>query len=357
VVALAGNGGVSLLDAKTGATLGHCAAEVSVQSPTFSADGKWLAATTPGGGRLLVWDLATGKQTRDLPLQHGVSTSQVAWLDDNFVLLGGRNLLDLTKGVVVWEYAVANVGAPTLDLGAGRVAYVGGGSPQRPERVMRVVRLPHPAARKHAQTLNVKDVLAVRPGMKVSVEITTDAPGEQRQRIEQRVAAVLQKNGMTVAGGQPVRLVLSTTTGESRQINFSDRSPLGPVAATISVTELIHRAVLEVDGVVAWEAQSRFTGQGMFGRKQGESVDQMVERSRAESYRFFENVGIPKEVPKPKALIPPGKSTPSAKGWTDEAPAKPPARAAARAPAPSSPAAPAPESAPGAPVTDAPAPF
>ena len=327
VAAVAGSGGVSLLDAMTGATLGHCAAEGAVESPSFSPDGRWLAASTPGGRRLIVWDLATGKQARNFPLQHGVSPTPIQWLEDNFVLLGGDNLLDLTKGVVAWEYDLAPGGA-TYNLGGGRVA---GASAQRAAAGLRVYRLPHAAARKHAQNLDPKNVLAVRSGTRVSLEITTDAPEEQRQTIEQRVAKQLRDNGITVADGQPVRLALSTTPGESRQVSFSDRSPFGPVAATISVTELVHRAVLTVDGVVAWESQGRFTGQGMFSRKQGESVEQMVERARGESYRFFENVTIPKEVPKPKSLIPPGKSKPAQNGLADEAPAPPPA-APARAP-------------------------
>jgi hypothetical protein len=311
-VALSTPEAVYLLDAHSGKTAGRIASDRQVSGLSFKPDQARLAAQTDDM-RLLVWDLSSGKVVHDLPLQFGIHAGYARWLEGEQLLFGSRDLFDLSKGLVVWQYVQNGAEAPLIQFG-NRFAMVdeesqaksGGG------RVLSFFTLPHPAARQRAAALDAKDVMVVRPGAKVSLDVQFDGPPEARQKAEARARAELERNGVTVADGQPVRLLISSAPGETKDLGYGRtnlRTGRREVEETVSVTQQLYRvALLAGEKTVLWETRSGFTGQGLFLKEENKSMVQVIEESKAKSYRFFENVQIPRLVPKPLAMVPPGRS-------------------------------------------------
>ena len=345
VIALAAESALHLLDARSGASLGQVAAEERVSSPRFNKDGTRLAASA-GTNRLQIWDLQTPKLIHDVPLQRDVTTGALRWLDDGLLLLGNRDVLDPGKGVVVWQYLQPGGSGSLLQV-AGRFGLLSESSAGRggdAHRTLSFFALPHPPVRERATALPANDVLVVRPGAKISLDFDFDGPADMREKAEQNVRDQLRQNGVTVAEGQLVRLLVSSKPGKTKEIGYGSGSRLRGPEETLSVTEQIHRvAFLSGGGTVLWESTWSFDGEGLFVRKQGQSMAQVVGERKVSSYRYFASIKLPKFIPKPLSLIPPGRSNLTPQGPKGDvvpplpvpAPvAAPPAPAPARKPAP-----------------------
>ena len=334
-LAITGPQGIHLLDAKTGKSLARIPTGSQVYGLSFKPDQTRLCGQS-ADRRLQVWDLTSGKLLHGLPLQFGVDAGYAHWVDNDQLLIGNLDLFDLAKGVVVWQYTRDAFGGPLLHIG-NQYAMVdegpppGGGVAARAatgNRKIAFFTLPHPAARKHAASLRVNDLLLIRPGAKVSLDIQFDGPPEAREKAEARARAELTQHGVTVADGQPVRLLISSKAGETKQIGYG-RTMFGPGGRrepeeTLSVTEQIHRVALLVgEKTVVWEANGRFTGQGIFRKEESKSMGEVIEEAKQNSYRFFEHIEIPKVIPKPMALIPPGRSALTPQGPTGDKIAEP----------------------------------
>jgi hypothetical protein len=344
-------GPLFLFDAKSGQTLGKLADAVNddphavaragssgALSPVFDPSGVRMAA--PGGKGLRVWDLAAGgKLTHDLTLQLGVdATRGVRLLDGPFALLGGTDLLDLSKGIVVWEYnagtqkSVAMPNGRTALLGdppapdAGNAAAkaraarrgVAGDEPKR----LTTIALPHDAAKKRAAAIKPGSFLAVQPGMTASIETSFTAgggPPDIQERAVKRVTEVLRANGITVvAEPQPLRAVITSTPGETKSERYA--SGFGSTAKEIgsaSMQAVNHAVTLTLKGTPAWREQGGASLPGSVAVKPGGSPQQYVDELRLNSFSFFDTVTLPKEVLKPKELLRPGTSTITANGITD----------------------------------------
>jgi hypothetical protein len=294
--------GLFFLEAKSAAVLGRVDAGGWVYNPSFNAAGTLLA--TLQGQTLLVWDLREGKLLQDLPLQHGVGGEPVYWLSDRQLLLYDRDLVDLDKGVVAWQYVQAGAGEPMFQVG-NRIGMLGdgGGGVWRSSHVLNFFALPHPAAAKHAASLDPRNLMAVQPGSKVSLEINFQGPPEARQKVEANVRQQLQRNGVTVAEGQPVRLLVSSGEGELR----------GPEAARGQTGTQLNFRVAYIGGedTVLWQVAGRSTQGAPVSRPLGQGKVLVPRDTR---FAFFDSVRIPQLVPKPLAMVPAGRSDLSWRG-------------------------------------------
>lgn len=355
VIALAADRALHLLDAKSDASLGQVEAEERVANPRFNEDGTRLAASA-GENRLQLWDLQAPKLVHDVPLQRDVVMGAVRWLDGGLLLLGNRDVLDPGKGVVVWQYLQPGGGEALLQV-AGRFGLISEGAADRAgrgegQRTLSFFTLPHPPVYERAKALPASGVLLVRPGAKISLEFDFEGPPDMRQKAEQNVRDQLRENNITVADGQLVRLLVRSKPGKTKEVSYGSGSLIRGPQETLSVTEQVHRvAFLSGGGTVLWEATWSFGGEGLFFRKQNQSMAEVIEERKVQSYRYFASIKLPKFIPKPLSLIPPGRSNLTPQGPKGDV--VPPLPAPTPVAAPAMPAAPAPAPAP-APGTDVP---
>lgn len=271
-LAVGGKDNVTIIEVKTGKVVGE-APRVSVHvNLAFSPSGKQLVAC--GGLGMEAWDLVTGKPWR----QFMVSTlsGHVTMPVDGFALVGGTLLVDLEKRVAVWRYAGSSGGEMVR---AGLYAHVSGGG----VALMKVANEAETAAGKG---LDAEGILAVKPGMKVSVEVS--AGGPNGEKVREALMKALAKAGFEVADGQRLKFIAKTSEGNRKEERYKviefgvPNNPLDPNAGVQTVTsvEQISRFAVELDGKVLYERKSSFQPHVMRLEKDQSVADAMAKISQ-----------------------------------------------------------------------------
>lgn len=212
LVAVIADNAVWLLDALTGRVRGKLPGDVGWNTRlSIRPDGKQLAAI--GINRLQVWDLSSGELYRDINLRASTREQSVDWMADGYVLLGGQDLIDLDKQVVLWQYQHAGVSS-------GRAANTSGelggafwyGLTSKDGKAMGVfrTRLPGSDALKVAAGISDDDLMALRPGAKVSIKIDVQASAAELESIRSGLTATLKKSGFDVVPASGAVFTAST---------------------------------------------------------------------------------------------------------------------------------------------------
>jgi hypothetical protein len=148
--------GLYAFDALTGKTQGKLHGDaVRPSCLAFHPEGHRLAGLDQG--RLIVWNLDTGEQEAEVsPTSAFSSRNNLDWVSDSDVLVGGRDLVDVKRRIVLWRYRLADSPPPeTKSYGqlGGSFWYLATRR-DRDTQVLFPVVLPHEEARSRAATLN-----------------------------------------------------------------------------------------------------------------------------------------------------------------------------------------------------------
>jgi WD40 repeat protein len=147
--------GLYAFEALTGKAEGKLHGDaVRVNCLAFHPDGHRLAGLDQG--QFIVWNFDRGEQERKIdPTSAFLSRNNMDWVSENDILVGGRDLVDVKRGIVLWRYRVAEVPPPeTKSYGqlGGSFWYLA--TSDRDTRALFPVVLPHEEARKKAASLN-----------------------------------------------------------------------------------------------------------------------------------------------------------------------------------------------------------
>jgi hypothetical protein len=292
-LAVADSDGVAILDAATGNTLGRAQSEDGGGGTlAFSPDGKRLGSVS--ARRVQVWDLTTGKLTHDVWFPKQMAGKDLDFLGGNFVLVDNHFLVDLAKRVVLWEYDMPTTkGQRVGAMAGGKFWFVSGG--QQAPYSLSCSTLPDAAARAKSESLNADDVLALKPGARVSLAI--NLPGDDDvKRAVKNLTERLRANGMVVADNAPLVLEALITAGTSETVSYRHFGSFTP-SEQATVSKQISLLTLKENGKELWRASGSFGGHapGIVRVKQGQSVQQAIdEQQQANPARFFASVNLPK---------------------------------------------------------------
>lgn len=250
--------------------------------------------------------------------------------DGRFVLLGGRDLLDLENKAVVWRYEAATAqaggargGAPSTLAHGGRCwSVVSEGN----KSILTSAVLPHKTARAAAEKVAPEQLLLVKPGSTVSLSVTIEGPEDQRQRIVNAITAQLAQHNIQIDNASPIRLIAKTENGKTEQRTYRR---FGGGQETVAVTEKISRIYFEQNGKIAWEARMSTGFLGFVQAKDGQTIAQAVTAANKPNLGFLEQAQIPAYVPRPTETPWLGVSK-----WTLNGVSDVPAAAAFKPPAP-----------------------
>jgi len=193
--------GMFVLDAMTGTTLGRLAGDTGAfMKFSFRPDGLRLAMHCHGG-RLQIWDCEKGERIREIFL-HGIhSADQMHWVSDEHILLGRSNLLDVTHRVILWRYE--GVKGRVGDCGG----YVWCALPSGHEqKALSPFKLPHDEAMRAAAGMSADQLLVLKPGAAVRLNVNVPVAPGQAPKITETLTARLQENGISVASNAPLTL-------------------------------------------------------------------------------------------------------------------------------------------------------
>jgi hypothetical protein len=313
VLAAEAYGTLRFFDALTGAPLGGVA-DVSALggSVTFRPDGGQVALST--AHRIALVDVTSGRLLREVPVPpeftRGVNTT-TEYLASGYLLLGRRYLVVPSQRLIVWEYRFGHTW-PVRNIG-GSIYYVAALRDGTGGLGLFSARLPHDAAVKAAAAANVKvdDLLVFRPGAGVTLDVSTDAPGDLRQKISDAMEKQLKDARLVVGGPGNLRVSVRTEAGENKSMNYH---VFGRGVQTINVAEKIHKVVVELDGKEMWNWTYKVSPSFVVSAKEGQSLEEAVRADMDRSYSMLAGIKIPKDMVRPDSYKVQGSSQVTANG-------------------------------------------
>ncbi len=256
-------------------------------------------AFTPRGSRLArlagdkvqVYDTATGAVYREISLV-GTNRQPHAGLlcPSEEHLLVGNLLIDIETQVKVWEYTGHEAVVP-LDEGCWFMVMANGASALIPAV------LPHPAAVEQIQKmLDAPDLFVLKPGATVKLDVAGIQDPAEREKARDSLSKKLEANGCEVGANGTVELVATTEMGQRREIAY--RTFGRPFVQMYMFQEYLCRIKFRCKGQTAWEV-SCGNAPGMVHLKEGETLQEFLQRSEHPNYAWFSTVELPKLLQKP----------------------------------------------------------
>jgi len=300
--------GMAGVEALTGETVVSIP-KVRGREAVFSADGERLAVGL--GNRIRILNLGKNEWESDIYLPPKVEAAGVKWVSRNYLLLGGTYLVDIEKGVVLWRYA------PPLQFGSdgqveemvgGRlwvvmtrhVGAAGGVGQGKEIRSMVGVALPDKAAAAMAPKLPMEGVMAMHPGVKVSLDVQVGNE-EGNGLITALFTEQLKKGGMEVAEGQGVRVTARVEGDKSHEMSYQK---MGSFETTkMSVQDQKVSVVVTMEGKEAWVWSTIVAAPMMVSMKAGETVEQAIAEQQGKAWRALEGVELPKMLAAPRETV------------------------------------------------------
>ncbi|MDB5321247.1 MAG: hypothetical protein JWN40_2878 [Phycisphaerales bacterium] len=295
-------------DALTGAPLGAVAdLNLIGASLAFNPGGTLLAVTT--AQRMSIIELASGRTAREIPLPPDFvkkSSTATTWLPSGHLLLGRRYLVSPSQRLVIWSYLFPR--GTQIEAFAGNTWFVAGEGAG--PLSLCSVKLPHDQAKTANPPVKVEDLLVFRRGDQVSIELATDAPADVRDKIQQSLEKQVKAMGLTPGGGT-VRIVASTTSGETKSMDYRI---FGRGVQTVSVTEKIHTMAVVLDGKEVWKVTNKAGASFMVSAKQGQSLEDAIREQQDRTYSWLAGLTIPRDMVRPEGYQVQGTSRVTASG-------------------------------------------
>jgi hypothetical protein len=260
---------------------------------SFSPSGKQLAGWA--FQNVYAWDLTTGKMLREFTL--AVGSGEFAMVADGYAMVDHSILIDFERRIPLWNYEAG--GRSTGAVAPSGVLWysVKGTEDHGPLTPLKV---PTADALGLAKTLKAEDLLLLKPGVKVALAVNLDVPEADRQAITQSLKDQLTQARLVLDDTSAIRIVASNEPGKTIEMQYR---PIGAGAFAppqkVSVTPMITKLVVEVNGKPAWQSAS-VTGAGFFlTLKEGQTIEQAVAEASKVNVQFLMNTKVPINLTKP----------------------------------------------------------
>jgi hypothetical protein len=163
-----------------------------------------------------------------------------------------------------------------------------------------MTRLPHPEALSAAEAIKPDQVLLLRPGMKVSLNVTISCAAEQRQQITDTLKRRIKQAGLELADNQPIVIHALVEPGKSEEREYRRIGVPGGRIQRATVTPQIAKLCVESAGKRVWEMQKTSSAGSMLMLKSGQSVQDAVNEASRPDIGFFEKARVPACLPNPR---------------------------------------------------------
>lgn len=265
----------------------------------ISDDNRHLAALSEGG--LTLWDLSTGKETISFYHPALGFSNDLAWAGD-YVLVNNQFLFDAERRILLWEYQSAPGGETVAVPRRGRFWGV-----SRPDRggTMSFVStaMPHAGALELAAELpSAEELLVVRPGDKISIELDIDPNIGSAEKIRESLTKSLEAAQLEVVDSSKLVLkaICKPQPTQTIKINTDNRFP-------VRDTDIVERTVtphasyleLSLDGEPLWKRGYIAQPGHVIFMQQGENLDQALERLTKPNLGLIEHAKFSPYVARP----------------------------------------------------------
>lgn len=287
-LAVAALEGMFVLDAKTGQPLGQLSGDTTVQLVfSFREDAQRLAVYS--GDRLRVWDCKTGELYREIFLQNVPPTQMVEWLDDDHVMVGFGHVIDIERRMALWRYEGISA---TGQVYGGKFWFATGGGPYG---TLVGFKLPHAEALKSVAAIPAEQLLALRPGSSVRLNVQLGFSAELQPKIVAGLSERLKENGIRVA--PDAKLLFEATAEQAGQqpVEYKEFGLRGR-ATTVQVNRNVYYLRIKEGDTVLWQAGGPTDPPPLVMLENGEIPQSALNRFNALNQDFFLKTPLPKQL-------------------------------------------------------------
>ena len=318
---------VGILDVDAGKVLGLRPANFTPwASLAFSPGGKWLACAT--NNRILVWDLATGEQHREIFVNPGDVYGYISWPNDKMMLVGNKSLLDLELAYRFWEFKDHN----NVQVHGTQGWFVTHGQQHQQGGALVPATVPT-AAVLEAYEKAVPD-LVLKPGAVVKLDVSALPDEAERAKAAKALEEQLVKKGCKVGAEGTIELIASADVGKEIEIGFVPAPagggkgkfgigkfgkgkepdlPPGTKVRTVKLQTHFARLKFVAQGKTVWESSVDNVPKSV-QLEEGETLDQRMKKLERPNYAFYQTVDLPRLLHRDKGAGPVGASQVSASG-------------------------------------------
>ncbi len=257
------------------------------ESLDFNNEGTRLAASH--GWQLRVWDLHGPQLMHDFQIQlpEGPNGSyrglgRPAWLSDKYLMLG-QMLIDLERRIPVWENTDWRAEVMKIDDG---LAWVIADANRPGSKTLSAVSIPDKTMLDAAAKLNPDDLLVMRPGMTVSIEMQISAAPERVAKAKEILETHLENSGMKVTPDGKLKLVVSVLPGKTETMQYRKIGTIGN-SEERQVSGQIFRVAYELNGETIWKYDSIRSAPTFIQPNKDESLDAALQRTSQQQIESF----------------------------------------------------------------------
>lgn len=211
---IAASGRVSVHDVKSGDMLQNIPLDGQghARSAAFSPSGKRLAVTAASD--VVVYDAKTGEKVVQAYAPGGFFPNWgVAWVNEDQVLVGGMNLVDIGSQMAIWNYTHH---ALQVVPGAGGRVWFTIVDKHQGQRAVLPLKLPHAGVKPVSE-----GDLVLKPGDEVGLELQIDDPAMAAE-VEPKLKTAIEEAGFKFKPDAPNKLVARSGHGQSEEITYQD---------------------------------------------------------------------------------------------------------------------------------------
>ncbi len=273
---------------------GQCIASYNcptMNNITFTPDGQKIIGIN--GDSFYVMDLSNG-QVNDFPA-YGLKPQHLAAISNKHVMAENGIVFDITTGIALWKYKMAAQSETSWDTACGRVWALT--STAKGFALTSAV-LPTPAAIEAKEVILPDNLLAVRPGMSISLSI--DAGGET-ENVRQALSKQCEQNGLKIVNDKAdLKLIVKTERGKAVDIAFRTRGPefFGKEPERRSVADYSVTTTIQAGDKIVYTNKygSSITQTRFVQIKENQSLDQALQEQTTPKYDNFNSMRLPKYI-------------------------------------------------------------
>jgi hypothetical protein len=301
--------GVRVLNVSNGEWLTNLPTKDGCSGVAVSEDGRRLA--TLGRSTLLIWDLTTADAPPEEYQAEAIGTpftAKIAWVGDDRIMAQsgwGQNLFSLRNKLTLWHYefdhhALSDTWGERVREIVDRHLVYAATVRDGPQHGLAVgaVQLPGPRVDEMEARLDRELLYVVKPGVAVRLEVNA---GEFTDKVTSALEAKIRENGWTIAPGAPIVIQAEMKRGEMQTVNYRLHrgiQELGTQSATL--VPYISSLKVLVGDQTAWWSTTASGAPSIVRLKEGEAVQDEVDKWQKPRPEFFDTVKIPQRILDPK---------------------------------------------------------
>ena len=287
-IAVVSNSSIFVVESQSGETLGQLEEPYQgIDALAFSNDGQKLAGMNKSSGSIWIWDMVSGELANELSVSPEGFRTRLQWIDNQFLLVGNKHLVDSISRSKVWEFSVSRKGVKKSNgkywkLDEGRLSQSNIGPVNLADKTLQ---------------FDPEELLLLSPGTKISIEISGKLPFDRTAvtEIKDTLAEELEKNEFVVDHDASIKLRLSVTKGKKETTEYRDFfDPPWSKGKKATYTPNICKIEFVKDGRTFWHKTKTFTAGHTIHLQKDETVQAAAKRVCKPTPSFFTKAKLPR---------------------------------------------------------------